>query len=170
VGDEPFAVLLADDLIYGATPCLKQMIDVYRQTGGSVLACMDVPPEHTPRYGIIDPGARDGAIVEVAGLVEKPAVGDAPSNHAIVGRYILQPDIFEYLSEGIVGTGGEIQLTDAIARLIGASPVHGYSFEGVRYDCGDKIGYLEANVALALDRDDLRDDFTAVLRNLLNDE
>ena len=157
VGNEPFAVLLADDLVRAKTPCLKQMVDVYAQTGGNVVAVMDVPREHTNRYGILDIGATTGSLVEVRGLVEKPAPTDAPSTLSVIGRYILQPEIFGHLSNHERGAGGEIQLTDAMAKMIGASPFHGLRFEGERFDCGDKAGFLEANLAFALDRDDLRD-------------
>jgi UTP--glucose-1-phosphate uridylyltransferase len=155
VGDEPFAVLLADDLIYGETSCLKQMTDAQASIGGSMVALIDVLPEHTSRYGVIDPGNSHGKLVGINGMVEKPAPADAPSNHAIVGRYILQPEIFGYLESHETGAGGEIQLTDALAKMIGQAPMNGLRFDGVRYDCGDKIGYLHANVALALDREDL---------------
>jgi len=155
VGDEPFAVLLADDLVMADTPCLKQMVDVHVQTGGSVVAVMDVPREHTNRYGILDVGADDGTLAEIAGLVEKPDPADAPSTLSIIGRYILLPEIFTELDRHETGAGDEIQLTDAMARMIGAAPFDGLRFEGKRFDCGDKAGFLEANIAFALARDDL---------------
>ncbi|MDA1326141.1 MAG: UTP--glucose-1-phosphate uridylyltransferase GalU [Proteobacteria bacterium] len=164
VGNEPFAVLLADDLVRAKTPCLKQMVDVHAQTGGNVVAVMDVPREHTNRYGILDIGATTGSLVEVRGLVEKPAPADAPSTLSVIGRYILQPEIFGHLSNHERGAGGEIQLTDAMAKMIGASPFHGLRFEGERFDCGDKAGFLEANLAFALDRDDLRDQILPLLK------
>jgi len=167
VGDEPFAVLLADDLIYGQTACLKQMVEAQSGTGGSVVALMDVPREHTSRYGIIETGDSHDKLVEVKGLVEKPDPADAPSCHAVVGRYILQPEVFGHLSAKETGAGGEIQLTDALAKMIGGKPMHGFRFDGTRYDCGDKVGYLHANIALALDRDDLADDLRNVLKPLL---
>tara|TARA_R110002110_G_scaffold414147_1_gene643252 strand:+ start:113856 stop:114737 length:882 start_codon:yes stop_codon:yes gene_type:complete len=155
VGDEPFAVLLADDLIQTETPCLRQMVDVFETAGGNVIAAMEVPDEHTSRYGIIDSGGADGRVRPVTGLVEKPAQGTAPSNLAVIGRYILTPEVFTELERGETGAGGEIQLTDAMAKLIGRQPFHGLAFEGQRFDCGDKLGFLEANLAFALARDDL---------------
>jgi len=167
VGDEPFAVLLADDLIYGATSCLKQMVDAQAEVGGSMVALMDIVPEHTSRYGVVDPGRSQDKLVEINGMVEKPAPADAPSNHAIVGRYILQPEIFGFLESQKTGAGGEVQLTDALAKMIGTAPMNGIRFDGDRYDCGDKVGYLHANVALALDRDELGVDLRDVLLPLL---
>ena len=164
VGNEPFAVLLADDLVRAKTPCLKQMVDVYAKVGGSIVAVMDVPREHTNRYGILDIGATVGSLVEVRGLVEKPDPADAPSTLSVIGRYILQPEVFGHLSGHETGAGGEIQLTDAMAKMIGAAPFHGLRFEGERFDCGDKAGFLEANLAFALDRDDLRDQVLPLLR------
>lgn len=155
VGDEPFAVLLADDLIQADVPCLRQMADVHAETGGNVIAAMEVPDEHTTRYGIIDSGGAEGRVQPVGGLVEKPAQGTAPSNLAVIGRYILMPEVFGELERQETGAGGEIQLTDAMARLIGHQPFHGLAFDGRRFDCGDKLGFLEANVAFALARDDL---------------
>ncbi len=167
VGDEPFAVLLADDLIHGGTPCLKQMVDAHGKTGGSMVALMDVPVDHTSRYGVVDPGNSDGDLVEVKGLVEKPAPEDAPSNDVIIGRYILQPEVFVHLESHETGAGGEIQLTDALVKMIGGAPMHGFRFEGMRYDCGDKVGYLHANIALALERDDLGGALRDILKPLL---
>jgi UTP--glucose-1-phosphate uridylyltransferase len=163
VGDEPFAVLLADDLVMAQTPCLKQMVDVHEQTGGSVVAVMDVPREHTNRYGILEIGADDGKLVEITGLVEKPDPEEAPSTLSIIGRYILLPEIFAELDRHEKGAGGEIQLTDAMARMIGAAPFDGLRFEGRRFDCGDKAGFLEANIAFALARDDLADSVRKIL-------
>jgi len=168
VGEEPFAILLADDLVLAETPCLAQMTAVYSETGGNVVAVMDVPREHTSRYGILDVASDDGRLAAIQGLVEKPAPADAPSTLSIIGRYILQPDVFRHLDRVERGAGGEIQLTDAMARLIGHGPFHGLRFEGVRYDCGDKVGYLEANVAFALDRADLAADVRAALEPLLS--
>lgn len=150
VGDEPFAVLLADDLILSQTPCLKQMVDAHAETGGNVVATMEVPRAETARYGVIDGDGAAGVLVPVRGLVEKPAPEAAPSNLAVIGRYILMPEIFEHLSRHERGAGGEIQLTDAMAKMIGHYPFHGLRFEGQRFDCGDKLGYLEANVAFGL--------------------
>ena len=164
VGDEPFAVLLADDLVLAETPCLKQLVDAYAETGGNVVAVMDVPREHTDRYGILDVSSDDGRRVEVAGLVEKPDPAVAPSTLSIIGRYILLPEVFDHLARQESGAGGEIQLTDAMARMIGGSPFHGVRFEGRRFDCGDRVGFVHANVAFALARDDLREDVEAFLR------
>ncbi|MCW5749757.1 MAG: UTP--glucose-1-phosphate uridylyltransferase GalU [Alphaproteobacteria bacterium] len=155
VGDEPFAVLLPDDLVDAKTPCLRQMVDAYEGRGGNLVAVMDVPREHTKRYGVLAVGADDGRIAEVRGLVEKPDPADAPSTLSIIGRYILQPEVFSILDAGEKGAGGEIQLTDAMAKLIGRQPFHGLRFEGTRFDCGDKLGFLTANVALALARKDV---------------
>lgn len=155
VGEEPFAVLLADDFMLGRPGCLKQMVDAYDRVGGNLICAMEVPESATDKYGIITPGARDGALTQVQGLVEKPALGTAPSNLAVIGRYILQPDVMRVLEAQEAGAGGEIQLTDAMARMIGTQPFHGLTFDGVRYDCGDKAGFIEANVAVALTRDDM---------------
>lgn len=166
VGDEPFAVLLADDLILSKTPCLKQMIDRQQQVGGNMLAVMDVRPEHTSRYGILDPGADDGTLMEVRGMVEKPDPAKAPSTAAVIGRYVLQPDVFDHLSNHETGAGGEIQLTDAMARMIGAAPFHGFRFEGTRFDCGDKVGFLHANMAFAMARPDMAAEVGAIVRSI----
>ncbi len=163
VGDEPFAVLLADDLVMAETPCLKQMVDVHQETGGSVVAVMDVPREHTNRYGILEIGADDGKLAEIKGLVEKPDPKDAPSTLSIIGRYILLPEIFTELDRHETGAGGEIQLTDAMARMIGGAPFDGLRFKGRRFDCGDKAGFLEANIAFALARDDLAESVRKIL-------
>jgi len=155
IGDEPFAVLLADDLVQSRTPCLKQMVDVQADVGGSVVGVMDVPREHTSRYGILDIEKDAGDLVSIRGLVEKPCPEDAPSTLSIIGRYILQPEVFEYLDRQEKGAGGEIQLTDAMAATLGKGPFHGLRFEGRRFDCGDKAGFLDASIAFALARDDL---------------
>jgi UTP--glucose-1-phosphate uridylyltransferase len=156
VGDEPFAVMLPDDLVLAETPCLKQMVAVYEETGGNVVAVMDVPREHTKRYGILDVASDDGRLASVRGLVEKPAPEVAPSTLSIIGRYILQPELFDHLARIGRGAGDEIQLTDGLAKLIGGDrPFLGLRFDGRRYDCGDKLGWLEANIALALAREDL---------------
>ena len=164
VGDEPFGVMLVDDLIYGRTPCMAQLADAHAKTKGNILAVMEVAAEHTSRYGVLDPGADDGSLVEARGMVEKPDPAKAPSRLAVIGRYILMPEIFELLATQQKGAGGEIQLTDAMAKLIGRQPFHGLRFEGRRFDCGDKQGYLEAIVALALERPDLAQEFRATLR------
>ena len=147
---EPVAVLLADDMVMADQPCLKQMVDVYDRVGGNVVAVMDVPREHTSRYGVLRLGAQDGRLVEVKGLVEKPKPEEAPSTLSIIGRYILQPDVFDLIADQKPGAGGEVQLTDALARMIGKGPFHGYRFEGRRFDCGDKAGFVEATLAYAL--------------------
>lgn len=165
VGSEPVAVLLADDLILAETGCLKQMIEAYNRVGGNMVALMEVPPEQTSSYGVVKPGDVTGRLVEVRGLVEKPKPEDAPSNLAVIGRYILQPKVFEDLGRMEKGAGGEIQLTDALARQLGLQPFNGYMFDGRRFDCGTKVGFLEANLAFALDRPDMRDDITAFLKN-----
>ena len=155
VGDEPFAVLLPDELMVGKPNCLAQMIDAYELVGGNIVAALEVPDSETDKYGVIDPGASDGRLTEVRGLVEKPAAGTAPSNLMLPGRYILQPEVMRALDAKEKGAGGEIQLTDAIARLIGTQPVHGYRFHGLRYDCGSAAGFVIANLAIALERDDV---------------
>ena len=161
VGSEPVAILLADDLIHVEPGCLKQMMDTYKIVGGNMLALTEVSPEEVPSYGIIEPEEKeDGTLVKVKGLVEKPNISDAPSNLAIIGRYILQPQIFETLSGLELGAGGEIQLTDAIAKQIGDEQLYGFRFKGQRFDCGSQVGFLEANIALALDRPELE---TAIL-------
>jgi UTP--glucose-1-phosphate uridylyltransferase len=163
VANEPFAVLLADDLVMADTPCLKQLIDIHEETDGSVVAVMDVPSEHTDRYGILDIESDDGRLASVKGLVEKPAPADAPSTLSIIGRYVLRPEVFDHLNKQEQGAGGEIQLTDAMATMIGDSPFHGLRFDGRRFDCGDKVGFLEANIAFALARSDLGESVQEVL-------
>jgi UTP--glucose-1-phosphate uridylyltransferase len=155
VEDEPVAVLLADDLIKAPVPCLKQMVDAYAEKGGNILAVMDVPRDQTNRYGVLNPGRDDGRLVEVKGLIEKPKPAEAPSTACVIGRYILQPEIFKELDRQDVGAGNEIQLTDAMARLIGRQPFHGLRFQGRRFDCGDKAGFIEATIAYALDHADI---------------
>jgi UTP--glucose-1-phosphate uridylyltransferase len=150
VGDEPVAVLLADDLVMADTPCLKQMADVHAKVGGNVVAVMDVPREHTNRYGVLAVGKDDGRLAEVRGLVEKPKPAEAPSTLSIIGRYILAPEVFAILEDQEPGAGNEVQLTDSLARMIGKAPFHGYRFDGTRFDCGDRVGFFEANVAFAL--------------------
>ena len=155
VGDEPFAVLLPDDLMVGTPGALKQMIDAYATLGGNIVCAQEVPADRTASYGIITPGANDGRATEVKGLVEKPSPSEAPSRLAVIGRYILQPQVMDLLGAGECGAGGEIQLTDAMAKLIGAQPFHALEVDAVRHDCGDKAGYVLANLAIALDRPDL---------------
>ena len=155
IGDDPFAILLPDDIILAKTPCLKQLADAYHQTGGNVVAVTEVPPEHTNRYGILKVGKEEGNLVEVTGLVEKPKPEDAPSNLSIIGRYVLTADVMPHLARLERGAGNEVQLTDAMARMIGHVPFHGLRYEGKRFDCGDKVGYLQAQIAFALEREDL---------------
>ncbi len=157
VADEPFAVLLPDDLILAKTPCLKQMAAVHTEVGGHVVAVSDVPREHTKRYGILDVEFDNGRLAKAKGLVEKPDPEVAPSTLSIIGRYILHPAVFDVLDKKEKGAGGEIQLTDAISQTIGMVPFHGLRFEGQRFDCGDKVGWLEANLAFALARADTAD-------------
>jgi UTP--glucose-1-phosphate uridylyltransferase len=155
VEEEPVAVLLADDLIQAPVPCLKQMIDAYGEVGGNIVAVMDVPREQTGRYGVLKTGNDDGRLVEVKGLVEKPKPADAPSTACVIGRYILQPEIFRELDLQETGAGNEVQLTDAMARLIGRQAFHGLRFSGRRFDCGDKAGFVEATIAFALAHPDI---------------
>jgi len=151
VGDEPFAVLLADDLMVCETPCLAQMVEAYGETGGNLAAVIEVPREQTRRYGVLDVVSDDGRLVRARGVVEKPEPAAAPSTSTIIGRYIIQPEVFGHLARGERGSGGEVQLTDALERLIkDGQAFHGFRFEGKRFDCGDKLGYLEATLALGL--------------------
>lgn len=164
VGNEPFAVILPDDVIAGEKSCLQQMVEAYEETGGSMVAAMEVPDSQTSSYGMLDVQGGIGPVVAIKGMVEKPSLGTAPSNLAVIGRYILTPKIFQNLNKLAKGSGGEIQLTDAIAAEIEQDrEVFGYRFEGQRYDCGSKAGYLQATVAFALARDDLRDELTDFL-------
>ena len=167
VGNEPFAVMLADDVVLAKKGCLAQMMDTYAKTGGNLVAVVDVPREHTNRYGILDVESDDGKLAKIKGLVEKPEPANAPSTLSIIGRYILQPEIFTELSEGRKGTGGEIQLTDSMQRLLGKQPFHGMRYEGTRYDCGDKVGFIEANVAFALSHPDISAPVRAALHKLI---
>ncbi|MCK5425760.1 MAG: UTP--glucose-1-phosphate uridylyltransferase GalU [Emcibacter sp.] len=158
IRDEPFAVLLADDLVRADTPCLKQMLDLYYEKGGNVVAVQEVPQDKTSSYGILDVANRDGKVIEVKGMVEKPDPKDAPSNLSIIGRYILQPEIFKHLGKRKIGSGGEIQLTDAMAEMLSYSAFNGYLFDGERFDCGDKAGFILANLSFALERPDMREE------------
>ena len=169
IGDDPFAILLPDDLILSKTPCTKQLADAYQETGGCVVAVTEVPHEQTSRYGILDIGADDGRMVEVKGLVEKPKPEDAPSDLSIIGRYVLTADVITHLSRLERGAGNEVQLTDAMAKLIGHVPFHGLRYEGKRFDCGDKIGFLEAQIAFALDRPEMRAAVQEFLRGYCKD-
>lgn len=166
VGDEPFAIFLADELMTGKPGCMKQMVEAYERVGGNVVCGYEVPADQTHNYGIVDPGAEDGDLIEVKGLVEKPAQGTAPSNLMIPGRYILQPDVMRVLEEQERGAGNEIQLTDAMAQMIGTQPFHAYRFGGRRFDCGSKAGFINANIALALDHEDISDRVRAFIATL----
>jgi len=166
VGDEPFAVLLPDELMYGKPNCLAQMVEAYEKVGGNIVAALEVPDSETHKYGVIDPGQTDGRLTEIRGMVEKPAQGTAPSNLMLPGRYILQPEVMRALDAQEPGAGGEIQLTDAIAKLIGQQPMHGFRFEGERYDCGSAAGFVIANLAMALERKDVAPDVQAFIATL----
>jgi UTP--glucose-1-phosphate uridylyltransferase len=155
VGDEPFAVLLPDDLMWGKPGCLREMVDAYGQVGGNIICVEQVAPEKTASYGIITPGESRGTLTEIKGLVEKPKPEEAPSTLGVIGRYILQPEVMKILDNPQRGAGGEIQLTDAMAQLIGTQSFHGVTVGAVRYDCGDKAGFITANIALALEREDV---------------
>jgi UTP--glucose-1-phosphate uridylyltransferase len=168
IGDEPFAVLLPDDVIAAEKPCLKQMIDAHENTGGNVVAVMEVPAEKASDYGLIDVAEDRGNLVSVKGMIEKPRPEDAPSNLAVIGRYILTAEILTNLATTGRGAGGEIQLTDAIAQEIkNSNNVYGFRFEGTRFDCGSKSGFLQATVAFGLAREELRDEFMDYLTNTL---
>jgi UTP--glucose-1-phosphate uridylyltransferase len=168
IGDEPFAVLLPDDVIAAEKPCLQQMVEAYAQTGGNIVAAMEVPVAKTSSYGVLDLAEDMGSVVAVKGMVEKPKAGEAPSNLAVIGRYILSPKVMSNLDKVKPGAGGEIQLTDAIAKEAKTpGTVFGYRFRGQRYDCGTKAGFLQATVAFALARPDLRDEFSAYLNDMV---
>ena len=167
IGDEPFAVLLPDDVIAAEKPCLLQMIEAYEQTGGNMVAAMEVAPSKASSYGVLDVAEDMGSILKVRGMVEKPKAEDAPSNLAVIGRYILTPKVMMNLNRMKQGAGGEIQLTDAIAEEAASGQVYGFRFRGQRYDCGSKAGFLQATVAFALARDDLREEFSAYLNDMV---
>jgi UTP--glucose-1-phosphate uridylyltransferase len=167
VGDEPFAIFLPDEFMVGSPGCMKQMVDAYQVTGGNLISVLEVPHEQVSSYGVIAPGARDGAITEVRGLVEKPKVDEAPSNLIISGRYILQPEVMRVLERQEKGAGGEIQLTDAMAQMIGNQPFNAVTFAGRRFDCGAHLGYVEANLAIALERPDLAGPLRASMATML---
>ncbi|MFM5907879.1 MAG: UTP--glucose-1-phosphate uridylyltransferase GalU [Novosphingobium sp.] len=172
VGDEPFAIFLPDELMIGKADgsggCMKQMVEAYERVGGNLISVLEVPEDEVSSYGVIAPGLRDGALTEVMGLVEKPRREDAPSNLIISGRYILQPEVMRVLERQQKGAGGEIQLTDAMAQMIGSQPFHAVTFAGRRFDCGSKTGFVEATLALALEREDMADDVRAMARRLLD--
>ncbi|WP_206245194.1 UTP--glucose-1-phosphate uridylyltransferase [Novosphingobium terrae] len=171
IGNDPFAIFLPDELMIGTPGCMKQMVEAYNQIGGNVVSVLEVPKEEVSAYGVISPGARPdgfgGTLTEVTGLVEKPRAEEAPSNLIVSGRYILQPEVIDILTTQEKGAGGEIQLTDAMAKLIGNQPFHAVTFGGKRFDCGSKTGFVEATLALALNRPDMANDVRAMARRLL---
>jgi UTP--glucose-1-phosphate uridylyltransferase len=167
VGDEPFAIFLPDELMIGTPGCMKQMVEAYNEVGGNLISVLEVPEDEVSSYGVIAPGERKGDLTEVTGLVEKPRREDAPSNLILSGRYILQPEVMRVLEQQSAGAGGEIQLTDAMAGMIGQQPFHAVKFGGKRYDCGSKVGFVEATLALALQREDMADEVRAMARRLL---
>ena len=164
IGDDPFAILLPDDLMMCETSCTAQLARAYEETGGNVVAIEEVPRERVNRYGVLDVAEDMGRLVSVKGLVEKPPVDQAPSNLTIIGRYVLMPEVITHLAKMEKGAGGEVQLTDGMAKLIGNQPFHGVRYEGRRFDCGDKAGYLEAQVAFALQRPDMAPAMRAILK------
>lgn len=167
VGQEPFAVFLPDELMIGEPGCMKQMVDAYHCEGGNIVSVLEVPQSEVSSYGVIDPGERRGPLTQVRALVEKPTSDTAPSNLIISGRYILQPEIMDALDGQEAGAGGEIQLTDAMARMIGIQPFHALTFDGRRFDCGSKTGFVEATLAIALEREDMADDVWRIAERLL---
>jgi UTP--glucose-1-phosphate uridylyltransferase len=168
VGDEPFAIFLPDEMMVGTPGCMKQMVEAYNELGGNLISVLEVPEEDVSSYGVIAPGARvSDTLTEVLGLVEKPRREDAPSNLIISGRYILQPEVMRTLETQKTGAGGEVQLTDAMARMIGAQPFHAVKFAGQRFDCGSKTGFVEATLTLALERPDMADEVRAIMQRLL---
>jgi len=171
VGDEPFAIMLPDELMVGKPGCMAQMVEAYNEVGGNLISVLEVPHEEVSSYGVIDPGETlpgfNGAITQVRGLVEKPKLEDAPSNKIISGRYILQPQVMRTLENQGKGAGGEIQLTDAMAQMIGSQPFHAVTFAGRRFDCGSKVGFVEATLALALEREDMGVEIRAMAERLL---
>ncbi|MFE4896548.1 UTP--glucose-1-phosphate uridylyltransferase GalU [Peribacillus butanolivorans] len=168
IGDEPFAVLLGDDIVQSETPCLRQLIDQYEETNHSIIGVQTVPNEETNRYGIIDPAYQDGRLYQVENFVEKPALGTAPSNLAIMGRYILTPEIFSFLDQQEAGAGGEIQLTDAIQKLNQIQRVFAYDFEGKRYDVGEKLGFVKTTLEFALQNEEIKDELVEFLEQMVN--
>ncbi len=170
IGDEPFAVLLGDDIVQNTEPCLKQLIEIYNETFSSVIGVQEVPDDETHRYGIIDPLTSEGRLYQVKNFVEKPAPGTAPSNLAIIGRYVLTPEIFMFLEKQEVGAGGEIQLTDSIQKLNKIQRVFAYKFEGRRYDVGERIGFVKTTIEFALKYDDLYDEVIQFMKDILAEE
>ncbi|MFM7349774.1 MAG: UTP--glucose-1-phosphate uridylyltransferase [Erythrobacter sp.] len=172
VGDEPFAIFLPDELMVakqGGTGCMKQMIEAYAEVGGNLISVLEVPMDQVSSYGVIDPGGSRGNLTEVKGLVEKPKQAEAPSNKIVSGRYILQPEVMRVLENQGKGAGGEIQLTDAMAQMIGKQPFHAVTFDGYRYDCGSKVGFVEATLAVALARPDMGEKVREIARRLIGD-
>lgn len=168
IHNEPFAVILPDDVIAAEKPCLQQMVEAYEETGGSMVATMEVPPEKASAYGVLDVAEDMGAVVQAKGMVEKPAPGTEPSNLAVIGRYILHPNVLRSLNKKETGAGGEIQLTDAIAKEIeGDNGVYGYRFRGQRFDCGSKAGFLQATVSFGLSRPELKDELMEYLQEVI---
>ncbi len=167
IGNEPFAVLLPDELTIDTPSCIGQLVQAHDKTGGSVVAVMEVPREQTKSYGIAAVKNEIGNLSEITGMVEKPKPEEAPSNLALIGRYVLLPEVFDHLDRHETGAGGEIQLTDAMAKMIGQSPFHALRYAGQRYDCGSRLGFLEANVAVALHRADTSADTRALLTRML---
>ena len=165
IGNEPFAIMLPDDLILNGTGCLKQMVDLYNQKGGNVIAVKDVPREETYKYGIVKVGKEEGDVVEVKGLVEKPKIEKAPSTLSVVGRYVLQPEVLEYLAAFETGAGNEIQLTDSMAKLIGDHAFHGLKFSGKHYDCGSRLGFIEANIGYGLADEEIGDSVKKIIED-----
>ncbi|KPD07871.1 UTP--glucose-1-phosphate uridylyltransferase [Aneurinibacillus migulanus] len=170
IGDEPFAVLLGDDIVKAEKPCIKQLIEVYEEMDSSVIGVQAVPNNETHRYGIIDPNQKNGQLYQVKNVVEKPTQENCPSNLAIMGRYILTSEIFKYLDKQEIGTGGEIQLTDAIQKLNEEQQVYAYNFEGIRYDVGEKLGYIITMIEFALQKKELKNDLLTYLNKILKDE
>jgi UTP--glucose-1-phosphate uridylyltransferase len=169
VGDNAFAVILPDEMMISEKPFLKTMVEFYNENGGNVLGVTDCAPEDTHKYGILDIESSNGGIHKVRGMVEKPAPQDAPSNTSIIGPYILQPEIFDLLSKSGTGAGGEIQLTDSINKMAETTTTYGINFDGKRYDCGSRRGFLDANIACALSHDDMRDDVIKSLKNFIKE-
>ncbi|MFG6114684.1 UTP--glucose-1-phosphate uridylyltransferase GalU [Halobacillus sp. MO56] len=170
ISNEPFAVLLGDDIVQGETPCLKQLIEQYEQKESSIIGVKQVPEEETSRYGIISPKSQDGRSYEVESFIEKPPAGEAPSNLAIMGRYILTPEILDLLADQGEGAGGEIQLTDAIGRLNSFQGVYAYEFEGKRFDVGDQFGFIRTTIEMALNREDMHEDVMELLKKIVDEE
>ncbi|MCJ2184307.1 UTP--glucose-1-phosphate uridylyltransferase [Novosphingobium sp. 1949] len=167
-GDEPFAIFLPDELMYGSPGCMAQMVEAYNEVGGNLVSVLEVPMNEVSSYGVIQPGESKGNLTEVKGLVEKPKVEDAPSNKIVSGRYILQPEVMDLLASQDKGAGGEIQLTDSMAKLIDTQPFHAVTFAGQRFDCGSKLGFVEATLSIALDRADMGEDVRAMAKRILS--